>query len=1670
MPVNNKYLNFYGHGVPDPTPELQQSLESEFGGDSELERALHDQAISDHKKHVISERYRNLSHEALQQKDWNSATEYAKKASEFGNGLTAWNDIARATPPHDVINQSLDMLGNSPLKDEFIYNIATNQNYFNNQGGKDVNSSGSKILPKELIDRMVHIAQNGKGPGGGSRRTALSYFRDNHPMYDHGPHDVADMWHDYEKSVQPSHFAAVEHHMTGQPVKLVDHRGKEGDSSEYSMALPHLGKYAKMAQEAVLQDRGRPDEDDEFTVKPEIRMVRGKPFVKTYRGIAGDYADAIGNHAGLDEHGNADNATLKIPVSSLSSWTTNPQVAQRFATRPIKNQANRSLIMHKWMPLEHLLHSGFHQVVPNHPHAHPGESELIFKHDKKHVKVPTSQLYYPKKHDLTPEELEKETRYAFKKNFKKEFAHVTNSYMGYGPFDASPEAKESFDNMHLDKGHVKAFQDAERAANDWEHPITNTHVPYVKMAREHFPESFPSFDEHGQLHKYLVDQHLADTGKSQPLEFHPVKVRSQNTQSIPEHALKPVEIDKAEFWAPMHKMAIADIPKPPASNPEGTSAYYDHVIPKEHQNRYSIHTSFDKDNDYTTHLLDKKTGQKAGYATATMRGDALRPFDVEIGKEHRGKGLGLALYEAMYAHAYHNGIRKVTGGRHSTMASKGIHQKLAVKHGLEYVPEPDYGDGSPTYENRKEWLKGPTGAYDEKYKPYSYDLKNELAMNKTMPGPKFPKLGLPDDRKETPIVNESQLNTKAKLMASRHANLNGLKGPGRQYFVEDQHAENKTFAGASDASPGSDRNVLSWSKANELRNPMHAGSNTGNADMSTQLHENLHNMFNRVQGKFGQAARFSLAKKMATSIPIQNRQHLQKFFDTKTRFPKTDPMYHEEMLASMLNYLNNPKERSMYHDFLGHNDVQRMDTHDNVKLAHRHIMNISRNVDQKWLNGTQHMLTKAEEHDEVSRMLRHPNVTERKMALKLSSVNGDHLKRALYDEDPGIQKDAMAHPAMSHDVLDALMRMPGSEGLQLQGMMHPFFDKHHLKTLYRTHAGKEGDKSKAVLDAIGSHNLLDGDMIRDMHKDGNLTRGVVANLNTPADVISDIVDQHFAPGHDQKSAHRYLTMEALKHPNVTTQHVEKAIKEGDDGIKLAAANSHALPANVAEDILKRGHLPASHGESFLRSALVSSPHATERHLDMGMEDLNPLVRSAVFNTKSPNLKAKHVERAIEQGHPHSILMALKSAAADHGHVMKLSQDKRPELSKLATDYVNRSIIRKFQDELDMFKSDRNLGNELDGNSEIVQDMLGYDHHKHNSMEAAKFLVSGNEPSLEQVRHAFWKADGDAEKAALIAHGMDPTESNLRALRGVRDLQNTKKAEKEAVEIKDVQAGTPEGQKTAEAIQRAVKDRYVFPIEMAGKHSKGSMIARDTVGGEVYLLKPGSGDISPAAGDDEEQASQSRREAAFYHIAEKWGLGEYLPHCDLLLLDGKEFACMQLLPWKYKTIDKLKKTDPSVGPRLLAPYLDSGVIFKWAVLDAVLGNPDRHANNLMADTTGDTPQGDVKLIDHGSAMAGKDFDPAHDENSFVPYYLRAWATGSFNSMDEEQKLKVMPRLSGPAIDEIHEWMGTINAHELQLELTRYGIDPEPAMERLARLRTMMEEDPVDLAINRFWVET
>jgi hypothetical protein len=318
--------------------------------------------------------------------------------------------------------------------------------------------------------------------------------------------------------------------------------------------------------------------------------------------------------------------------------------------------------------------------------------------------------------------------------------------------------------------------------------------------------------------------------------------------------------------------------------------------------------------------------------------------------------------------------------------------------------------------------------------------------------------------------------------------------------------------------------------------------------------------------------------------------------------------------------------------------------------------------------------------------------------------------------------------------------------------------------------------------------------------------------------------------------------------------------------------------------------------------------------------------------------------------------------------------------------------------------------------------------------------------------------GDEVRAALHSVGLSDSEKNLDAMRAVVQLQQgkakalSKSEEPAATTIHSVQPGNEDAEDTAEAIERAARSGTVWPLKLNGKHSKGAMAARDPQTGRIWLLKPGAGKQSPAAGARDGKVSQSRREACFWHVAEKVGLGGAIPRADLILVNAQEWAAVKLLGSDWRGLDERNREKQYKGREVLGPYLASGQLHRWSILDWVLGNTDSHGQNLLVNNGGS-----VALIDHGAAFAGPKFDAAHDTKSFIPFYLRVWAPeADFKKQTPEYRVKHMPALVQYNDEVLKKWLvEDFRPEILERVLRKYGVDDvivKACLERLQELRS------------------
>lgn len=337
-------------------------------------------------------------------------------------------------------------------------------------------------------------------------------------------------------------------------------------------------------------------------------------------------------------------------------------------------------------------------------------------------------------------------------------------------------------------------------------------------------------------------------------------------------------------------------------------------------------------------------------------------------------------------------------------------------------------------------------------------------------------------------------------------------------------------------------------------------------------------------------------------------------------------------------------------------------------------------------------------------------------------------------------------------------------------------------------------------------------------------------------------------------------------------------------------------------------------------------------------------------------------------------------------------------------------------------------------------------------------MAGAPADAELRRKAEEEHGDDVIGVALAAHGLDPHDESLRMSieAAIQELRLTKSEFNVSVLPRVVMPGQPGADHMAMVIRRAFASNLVYEVRLGGKHSAGTAVAYDREGDRFWLLKPGSGRVSPARGVSDVPYSQSRREAAFAQAARSYeSMRDFYPECWLLMVDGKETACMEVMGPGYRPAQKYGD-----AAELIEPYQDSLDIFRWACLDWVLGNPDRHGGNILV-----TEDGRVALIDHGSALAGNSFNPPADPNkSFIPYYLRVKYPIDWNEASPAERYRSFPHPTPEERDTLKVWikgLGTRWESAIE-ELCAQALPPAKA--RYDQI--VNAEDPVD-ALLRLW---
>ena len=736
-------------------------------------------------------------------------------------------------------------------------------------------------------------------------------------------------------------------------------------------------------------------------------------------------------------------------------------------------------------------------------------------------------------------------------------------------------------------------------------------------------------------------------------------------------------------------------------------------------------------------------------------------------------------------------------------------------------------------------------------------------------------------------------------------------------------------------------------------------------------------------------------------------------------------------------------------------------------------------------------------HDGILSLLRIPDPAEKRLALKSKHVQPYHLRHALQDADPSVRAAAAEHPHLTPELMTEILASDDKD-LRSLVLARPDISDEHLMSMavhpahadevaqhprctdeiremalkhHAVPASAKFEHTQALQKNIGfiTYPLLGEGKV--YTKPPHLSRQQSSNrieysgspkgmggnsggwLSHTADDRKPALSQAAMTG-GVLSTDRPGSKETQSRYPDTNPLAQFWRAKKVDTAKTANANEgheaqHSVFARLGQ---KYGH------EAKLRVVATTLSRLPEEH----REHIATLYRAGGLNedpTVAPEETIAYLHNYLQDPHFRTHIHKRLGLSTTHEHRNSLDRARKAwqELRRVGMTLRPEDVgvsPETYNDQVSKWL--KNLGKR----ESMPSDQLGFSVSFLELIAICEFLT---EKSVDQqtLRQSI-RDTGDGQTGILAAFGLN-TDEGKKAFESVKALK-LHKSEDFLAAPKSIKC-IDDPDFTA-VIDEMYKTKSIQTISLNGKHSSGSYVARD-LDGQNWLLKPGSGKKSPAAGVDETKGSQSRREVVFAAIGEWMGIDEVQP-AHLLQVDGKEVAMIRMWPMDWVNLHRTMYEEPNLPQQALEPYRRNGKLFRWAVLDFVAGNPDRHGNNLMV---GPAIEGNpVGLIDHGSTMAGAGFDPGNDKDSFVPYYLRAWAGPNFHTLSHEEQLDQMPTLRGAADDQFREWVMALEPSELEKICNALGMDPAFCLARLAEVQADPMTENMSEHVNKLWLQS
>lgn len=972
------------------------------------------------------------------------------------------------------------------------------------------------------------------------------------------------------------------------------------------------------------------------------------------------------------------------------------------------------------------------------------------------------------------------------------------------------------------------------------------------------------------------------------------------------------------------------------------------------------------------------------------------------------------------------------------------------------------------------------------------ELHDPTPMKKTSPPPAFPRLHVGPQRRESRVLADER---------ELHAGFRRLHHADMQLQHQDYERDPNAHMGNLAVDAAKYRGKLSADRAAAKENSMHGWNFTGahpyrqsavlggkflpqkswlhddeakDAYVRSNLqHEDLHGLFGLVERKYGRKGRTQLAANIVNAMPKEHQYaltHLLHGIAGNSYDERAPSHVNEEMLAHLMNYMNGEPMRRRYHANSNHSPEEERIHNKLLKQAYRHLQAISARASEKWTQGPAELSKSVPpegSENSVEDMSAPDEPSQKHLALASINFLGkteELAKMAMIHDDPSkpmtvwrVQNEQGEGPygwgskkPKKEGVAPFVKPAPGQPAPALRedeevspvqklrqmkiphpggpGPMQDFSpDEPYTKAKYGFESPEHAHHwfgGEAGLNALAEQGYRLTPVLARQVWRGNSGRQVIFHPHDPdLAALTDAERRHSEVWGIPPKSYRKSDEDSFS-PDVNDQGEEM---QAPSQKELALASINRMKPEHRK--MAKDWFDYVHGNIGVRPRVTP---AIERHLarfgvvdpagypyDEGGYSLErPVTTKKVFN-KQPDALREHRER---------------NNWLDYNKPFQRSEyELEPTLFKAEEDLYNAVAVLQA------------------GASGLHEPLL----------LAAAFL-GGQAPDVERFRSAL-ALDMEPEAAALKSVGLEPTVENLAGLQAVLAVQTDHahpmlKGEEHQVSGEDGPL--------AEVIRNAMEAGDAKPVAFKGKHTGGMQVVSDEGTKHRFLLKPGSGELSPSAGVREETASQTQREVAFYECAKVFGLDNWLPPTALLTIDGKETAVFHLLPETWVNLNELKK-DPHALVESLSNLAETGVLHQWAIMDFVLGNPDRHGGNVMVGQKSDGYP--MRLIDHGSTFAGEGFDPSKDTKSFIPFYLRAFAGSRWKDLAPKDRLKFMPELKLGQDENLRQWVESIDPQALTDVMSKYGIRAEPSLLRLNAVKhAASQAENLSRAVDEMWL--